>query len=286
MYRAKESGAGASSSSTSRCAPKATARLRTENELRHALEHDELVLHYQPIVELGDGRVTRRGGARALAAPPAGLVGPGEFIPVAEDTGQIVAVGEWVFQAACTQARGLARCPRQRAPTVTVNLSARQIFKSDVVNRLARDPRHVRASRGCDRAEITESALMEQSDASIAVLQRLKDLGMTLLLDDFGTGYSSLAYANRFPIDVLKIDRSFVSGLAAEDASTIVGAIVNMARGLGMDVIAEGNETEQQADRLRSLGCERGQGYLYARPMPAEGIDALLGSSLPVAAAG
>jgi EAL domain-containing protein (putative c-di-GMP-specific phosphodiesterase class I) len=122
---------------------------------------------------------------------------------------------------------------------------------------------------------------MEQSEASIAVLQRLKDLGMTLLLDDFGTGYSSLAYANRFPIDILKIDRSFVSGLAANEASTIVGAIVNMSKGLGVGVVAEGIETEEQAERLRGLGCTRGQGYHYARPMPADAIDALLGSPLP-----
>ncbi|MDP9344687.1 MAG: amino acid permease [Actinomycetota bacterium] len=285
MYRAKESGRGRVELFDEPMRAQATARLRTENDLRHALEHDELRVHYQPIVDLADGRVT---GVEALVRwqhPERGLVGPGEFIAVAEDTGQIVGVGEWVFQAVCTQAAAWRAVYGAGAPTVTVNLSACQLFKPDVVNRLATILDAADLPVGAIGAEITESALMEQSEASIAVLQRLKDLGMTLLLDDFGTGYSSLAYANRFPIDVLKIDRSFVSDLAKEDASTIVGAIINMARGLGVDVIAEGIETEQQADRLRSLGCERGQGYLFARPMPAGDIDALLDRSLPAVAA-
>ncbi|MEA2311842.1 MAG: diguanylate cyclase, partial [Solirubrobacteraceae bacterium] len=148
----------------------------------------------------------------------------------------------------------------------------------DVIERLAVILGEAGLPAGTIGAEITESALMEQSDASVAVLQRLKDLGMTLLLDDFGTGYSSLAYASRFPIDTLKIDRSFINDLGTPDASTIVGAIINMASGLGVGVIAEGIETEDQARQLRNLGCVRGQGFLYARPVPAEQIDELLGS--------
>ncbi|MDX6386885.1 MAG: hypothetical protein QOD85_687, partial [Gaiellaceae bacterium] len=278
MYRAKDSGRSRVELFDEPMRAQATARLRTENDLRRALEHDELRLHYQPIVDLADGRVT---GVEALVRwqhPEHGLLGPGEFIPVAEDTGQIVGVGEWVFARACAQAATWRRRYGSVAPAVTVNLSARQIFKPDVIDRLAVIFGEAGLPAGAIGAEITESALMEQSDASVAVLQRLKDLGMTLLLDDFGTGYSSLAYASRFPIDTLKIDRSFINDLGTPDASTIVGAIINMASGLGVDVIAEGIETEEQAQQLRDLGCVRGQGYLYARPVPAEQIDELLSS--------
>jgi diguanylate cyclase (GGDEF)-like protein len=281
MYRAKERGRGCAELYDEPMRASATARLRTENELRRALDQEELRLHYQPIVELETGRMVAVEALVRWQHPERGLLAPGEFIPVAEESGLIVALGEWVFRAACRQSVAwAAEAPGRPVLPISFNLSAKQVFTSGLVERFER----IIAETGVDpaalRAEITESAIMEETDASVATLHALRGLGITLVLDDFGTGYSSLAYVRRFPIDVLKIDRSFVADLDsgdAEDAGAIVEAIVNMARGLRVNVVAEGIETVAHAERLIALGCATGQGFLYARPVPPDEVPALAG---------
>ncbi|MEA2319343.1 MAG: hypothetical protein QOD44_3532 [Solirubrobacteraceae bacterium] len=278
MYRAKERGTGRLEVFDERMRAQATARLRIETELRRALEREELVLHYQPVVDIEDGGVTSLEALVRWQHPERGLLAPGEFIPVAEQSDAIVAIGEWVFEEACRQSVAWSAERPDRAPVpISVNLSARQVLQPDVVDRLAAILERTGADPRLMRAEITESALMEDAATTVATLERMKEMGLELMLDDFGTGYSSLAYVNRFPIDVLKIDRSFVAALdRGEDAQAIVEAIISMARGLRVDVIAEGVEDAEQAGILRALGCRRVQGFLYARPMPPEDVAPLL----------
>jgi diguanylate cyclase (GGDEF)-like protein len=284
MYRAKDRGRGCVELYDEPMRALATERLRTVNELRRALEHDELRLHFQPIVDLDGGRMTAVEALVRWQHPERGLLGPGEFIPVAEESGLVVALGEWVFRAACRQSAAWAAEDPDRPPLpISVNLSARQVFHPNLVERLETILAETGANPSALRAEITESAIMEETDASVATLHALRDLGITLVLDDFGTGYSSLAYVRRFPIDVLKIDRSFVADLDSEDAGdagAIVEAIVSMARGLRVHVVAEGIESPAHAERLQELGCTSGQGYLYARPLPPEDVPALIGRPL------
>jgi EAL domain-containing protein (putative c-di-GMP-specific phosphodiesterase class I) len=261
----------------------ATSRLRLEGELRHAVENDELRLVYQPIVSLADGFIV---GLEALVRwqhPVRGLLAPDEFIAVAEETSAIIPIGRWVIHEACrTAAAWRDQSPGTPAPAVSVNLSLRQVGNSQLTADISEALTASRLPPGSLHLEITESALMEDTAANRATLLRIKALGVTLVLDDFGTGYSSLAHLRRFPIDTLKIDRSFVQGLEGSDTdSTIVAAIINMSRGLRLNVIAEGIETAAQSARLRRLGCELGQGYYYALPLSADNITALLGTSLP-----
>jgi diguanylate cyclase (GGDEF)-like protein len=288
MYRAKDRGRGCVELYDEPMRAQATAHLRIVNELRRALEQDELRLHYQPIVDLDGGRMTAVEALVRWQHPERGLLGPGEFIPVAEESGLIVALGEWIFRAACRQSAAWAADPSRPPLSISVNLSARQVFHPNLVGRLEAILDETGADPSLLRAEITESAIMEETDASVATLHALRDLGITLVLDDFGTGYSSLAYVRRFPIDVLKIDRSFVADLDSEeagDAGAIVEAIVSMARALRVDVVAEGVETAAHAERLLALGCTSGQGYLYAKPLPPEDVAGLVGRPLLAAAA-
>jgi Amt family ammonium transporter len=282
MYRAKERGHGRLEVFDERMRAQATARLRIETELRHALERDELRLHYQPIVDMEDGRVNSFEALVRWQHPERGLLAPGEFIPVAEQSEAIIAIGEWVFEEACRQSVAWAAEHPDRPPVpISVNLSARHVLMPDVVDRLAGIVERTGADPRLMRAEITESALMEDAATTVATLKQMKELGIELMLDDFGTGYSSLAYVNRFPIDVLKIDRSFVAALdRGEDAHAIVEAIISMARGLRVDVIAEGVEHAEQAEILRALGCRHVQGFLYAQPMPPEDAVGLLDAVL------
>ncbi len=269
MYRAKERGRDRVEVYDEVMRSRATSRLTLGNSLSHAVERDELVLHYQPIVDLRDGRITGFETLLRWMHPERGLVPPSEFIPLAEATGLIVEMGAWVLHEACRQAaawRHLA--PSGRAPSIAVNLSLRQVTEPGVVGIVA----HALAASGLPpealHLEITESVLMEEGDATIATLDALKALGVVLVLDDFGTGYSSLAYVRRFPIDVLKVDRSFIADLdtGGADAFTIVNAIVRMADGLRVAVIAEGIERPEQIEVLRDVGCHIGQGYYFATP--------------------
>ena len=279
MYRAKERGRDRVEVYDGAMRSSAVSRLSIENELSHAIERDELLLHYQPIVDLAHGQIT---GFEALVRwqhPARGLVPPGEFIPIAEETGLIVEMGAWVLQEACRQAVGWRSTGLgHRELSVSVNLSLRQVTQPGAVDVVERVLTESGLPPTALHLEITESVLMEEGDASVATLNALKALGVVLVLDDFGTGYSSLAHVRRFPIDVLKIDRSFISDLdvGGTDAFTIVDAIVHMAEGLRVSVIAEGIERLAHVDVLRDLGCQAGQGFYFGRPQPAADVLRLL----------
>ena len=278
MYRAKSLGRSRYEVFDSAMHTHAVATLRMEAELRRAIERDELVLHYQPIVALANGRVS---GFEALVRwrhPERGLVEPLEFIPMAEETGLIVPLGQWVLREVCRQIRAWSdHADRPSRLPVSANLSSRQFNQPDLVGIV----REALASAGARpdglRLEVTESAVMESGPAARHVLGELKALGIQLSIDDFGTGYSSLSYLHQFPVDTLKIDQSFVSRLDATSQNLeIVRTIVMLAHNLGMDVIAEGVETQDQAQQLRRLGCEFAQGFLYSRPVEATAAMALL----------
>jgi len=243
-------------------------RMRIESGLRHALGHGELTLYYQPKFNISTGQVV---GAEALVRwihPLRGLVPPSDFIPLAETTGLIVQVGEWVLEAACAQAAvwqhaGIA--PFRLA----VNVSARE-FTANLPVRVAGTLARYDLDPAWLELEITESTLMHDIERAIGIMDRINDLGVALSLDDFGTGYSSLSYLKRFPIDTLKIDRSFVMGIPLDTSDcAIASAIISIGRQLGHRVIAEGVETVEQLEFLRSSGCDEVQGYLYSKPLPA-----------------
>jgi diguanylate cyclase (GGDEF)-like protein/PAS domain S-box-containing protein len=253
-------------------------KLATEFALRRAVERGELRLHYQPEIDLTTGEVV---GFEALVRwqrDDGTLIPPGDFIPLAEETGLIVAIGRWVIEEACRQVCEWSRLRGDgRHARVWVNLSARQLGEPDLV------PTIEHAIRACDIApdsiclEITESALMQDAEAATAQLDQLRNLGISLGVDDFGTGYSSLAYLNRFPLDVLKIDRSFVSGLGSDpESETIVAAIIDLAHALDLVVIAEGVENEEQLAALRRLGCDQAVGFHFSRPQAPEHLTEMI----------
>jgi diguanylate cyclase (GGDEF)-like protein/PAS domain S-box-containing protein len=243
-------------------------RMLIESGLRHALGNGELILHYQPKFEIGSGRLV---GAEALVRwkhPVRGMVAPSEFIPLAESTGLIVQVGEWVLEQACSQA---AIWQRAGLPPfrLAVNVSARE-FSTSLPVRVAETLKRYRLDPHWLELEITESTLMHDIEHVIAIMDRISALGVALSLDDFGTGYSSLSYLKRFPIDTLKIDRSFTTGIPQDPSDcAIASTIIGMGRKLGHRVIAEGVETLEQLDFLRLAGCDEVQGYLYGKPLPA-----------------
>jgi EAL domain-containing protein (putative c-di-GMP-specific phosphodiesterase class I) len=254
-------------------------RLDLEQDLRRALERDELRLEYQPLVDLATDEVI---GLEALVRwqhPVRGLVPPAAFIPLAEETGLILPLGRWVLETACRQAREWqVAFPRERPLAVSVNLSARQFAQPDLADGVARILAETGLEAQCLELEITESVVMEQSDTALAALAGLRNLGVRLVLDDFGTGYSSLAYLKTLPLDTIKIDRLFVAGLGVAESADrpIVEAVVSLAHGLGVEVVAEGIETEQQLATVRALGCDRGQGYLFSPPLRGEAVERFL----------
>ena len=287
MYRAKENGRGGHELFDAVMRGHAGERLRVGNDLRRALEAgDELIAHYQPIVTLAGSEVV---GVEALARwnhPQRGLVPPDEFIPIAEESGAVLAIGEHVLRLACGEAAHWNAARSGRPLSVSVNLSPRQVTSPAVVAMVAA----VLAESGLDPAlltlEVTEGVLVAETEASSQTLADLKALGLRIVLDDFGTGYSSLAYLRRFPIDGLKIDRRFIAAMdTSTEDRTIVEAIVKMAAGLQIDVVAEGVETLEQADELARLGCVHAQGYYFARPMPAPAVADLFDRRLPAAVA-
>jgi diguanylate cyclase (GGDEF)-like protein len=276
MYRAKQSGRNGYQFFTSEIARGSRARAQLAIELRHALERDEFRLLYQPKVDL---RTHQPCGAEALLRwehPVRGLLPPSQFVPVLEETGLIVPVGEWVITRACADIRAWRRAGRKVLP-VAVNLSARQLRQQYL-------DRHIRSlvqSAGVEPAlieiEITESQLMEDPDHAARVMNALREAGIRAAIDDFGTGYSSLSYLTRLPLAALKIDRSFVADALNEAAdAAIVRAIIDMAHTLDFTVVAEGVETDAQMAFLRRFGCEQGQGFLFARPMSALDFTALI----------
>jgi diguanylate cyclase (GGDEF)-like protein len=281
MYRAKERGRGRYELFDEVLRRRVLLRMRTENELRRGLERGELRVVYQPVVELDGGAVTAVEALVRWQHPQRGLLDPVEFIPVAEDSGLIGALGDWVLAAACRDGAAFQqRFPRADPLLMCVNASPRQLANAAFPARVAEAMGRHGLAPGSLALEITENVLMEEAHAPVTVLASLREYGLRLMLDDFGTGYSSLGYLKRFPLDVLKIDRSFVAGLGRdEEDSAIVAAIVQMARALGLTVVAEGVERPEQLERLRELDCDRAQGRLIAEPMPAADVERLMGSA-------
>jgi diguanylate cyclase (GGDEF) domain len=254
-------------------------RLTLQRDLRHALERDELSLHYQPIIDMPSGHVSGFEALLRWSHPTWGQVAPLSFIPIAEDTGLIVEIGAWVLQTACAQLAAWRRdLPHGGRLEMAVNLSARQLRDPAMVDRLDEIVRAAALPRDALTLELTESSLMENPALAAEHLGRLKALGVSLSIDDFGTGYSSLAYLRKFPVDHVKIDRAFVIGLESEDSSdeTLIAAIVAMASALGIRTVAEGVEGPEQAHRLERLRVDRAQGYLYSRPVEAELIPGVV----------
>ncbi|HYM82825.1 MAG TPA: EAL domain-containing protein [Candidatus Dormibacteraeota bacterium] len=254
-------------------------RLELEADLRGAIHHGDLRVHYQPIVDLATGRIE---GVEALARwdhPTRGPVPTAEFIALAEESGLILPLGRSVLEQACRQARAWQLADPDRSLTVNVNLSARQFLEPDIAHEIT----DILTRTGLDPArlelEITESILMDRSEAAIATLRELRALGVRLALDDFGTGYSSLAYLKHLPLDSIKVDRTFIAELGADPAAEpIVSAVVSLAHGLGIEVVAEGIETAEQLEVVTRIGCDHGQGFVFARPAPADVLEPLLSS--------
>jgi diguanylate cyclase (GGDEF)-like protein len=269
MYRAKARGGGRREVFDQAMRARAKRRLAMHSSLYRAVERGEFRVLYQPIHNLASGRPL---GAEALVRwehPDRGLIEPGEFIALAEETGLIVPIGTQVLREACRQARTWQVAGRRLG--IKVNLSARQFAHPNLGGVVA----EILAETGIDPAtvylEITETVLMEDVESTSTALAQLKSLGVSLTVDDFGTGYSSLAYLKRFPVDELKVDRAFVAGLLSDqEDSAIVAAVINLAHTLGLQSVAEGVETAEQLAKLRELGCDIGQGYYFGRPLPAE----------------
>jgi diguanylate cyclase (GGDEF)-like protein/PAS domain S-box-containing protein len=271
MYRAKALGRARHAVFDQAMHARAVALLRLETDLRRAVERGEFVLHYQPVVSLAEDRVSSFEALVRWNHPENGLVMPNDFIALAEETGLIVPLGGWVLREACRQMAAWAGAA-QGAPLVSVNLSPRQLANPGLVAEVRRVLEASELEPGRLGVEITESALMEGGDVRARLLE-LRGLGARLLLDDFGTGYSSLSYLLRFPIDVLKLDASFVHGLELDSEKVeIVRSIVTIGHNLGMKVIAEGVENAQQVGLLRALGCDYGQGFHWARPAEAHAV--------------
>ena len=284
LYRAKASGKAKFVVFDSSMNTGAVERLDLETDLRRAAERGELCVYYQPTVDLETQTIV---GMEALIRwdhPRHGLIEPGDFIPIAEETGLILPIGRWVLQEACRQARAWQElAPRDHPLVVAVNLSGRQLQHVDLVREVTEVLETTGLEPSALQLEITESVLMDDITSTVATLQALRSLGVPLAIDDFGTGYSSLNYLHRFPVDTLKIDKSFVSGLDEHDgASAIVQAVATLGHALGMEVIAEGIETSEQLDLVRSAGCDLGQGFLFSRPVPCDTMQTMLAHGLTV----
>jgi diguanylate cyclase (GGDEF)-like protein/PAS domain S-box-containing protein len=277
MYHAKDAGRGRVEVFDDTMRARALARHATENALHRALERGELRVFFQPLVSLHDASCI---GAEALVRwqhPERGLVPPADFVPLAEETGLVVELGAWVLEDAARHAAQWQL--HSDAPfVVSVNLSARQLAQADLAERFADviERTGVLPANLC--FEITESVLMDDADAAIAVIERIRALGVQLAIDDFGTGYSSLGYLKRFPVDIVKIDRAFVAGLGHDPGdAAIVSAVIGLSHALGLRVVAEGVETEAQLTELVALGCDEAQGYFFAPPQPVQDLRELIG---------
>ena len=283
MYRAKELGRGNFQFYAEEMNARTLDRLRLEAGLRRALERQEFALHYQPQIDLVSGAVV---GVEALLRwqhPGSLPTMPSEFIPIAEETGIIVPIGEWVLRTACAQQVAWRRAGL-RPVRMAVNLSARQFRQQDLAQRVALVLEQTGCDAGCLELEITESVIMEDPEVATATLQQLADMGVHLSIDDFGTGYSSLSYLKRFPIHALKIDRSFVRDITTDpDDAAIARAVIALAHTMKLTVIAEGVENAEQLLFLRDEGCDQLQGFFFSKPVPAQQLEAMLGMPAGVA---
>ena len=270
MYRAKEAGRNNYQYATPAAFDTGAGRLSIESSLHHAFEREEFVVHYQPMIDLASGDMV---GAEALVRwqhPEYGLMAPDDFIPIAEECGLIVPIGEWVLRAACRQMRAW-HDDGHRDLRIAVNLSARQFQQRDLPLMVERILSETGLRPDSLDLEITETAAMQNAELSLGIMRRLKEMGVRISIDDFGTGYSSLSYLKRFPIDTVKIDQNFIKGLSAETSDgAIIAAVISMARALKLSVIAEGVETEEQLAFLQRERCEMIQGFFYSKPLPAE----------------
>ncbi len=278
MYQAKSKGQAYSlAADTVRMPARALKRLELEGDLRRAIERGELRVYYQPVVLLESGRIV---GVEALARwehPERGLLQAPEFIPAAEESSLIVPVGQWVLELACHQAREWQeQYPSEPPLLVSVNLSAQQFQRPNLPDEVARVLRESGLPHSSLKLEITENTVMENAPSTINCLQELHALGIKLAIDDFGTGYSSMSYLRRFPVDYVKIDRSFVEELDKETDEVVAAGMVSLVRALNMKVIAEGVETAEQLAQLQEMGCDLAQGYYFSEPLPSEEVPALL----------
>ena len=278
MYHAKESGRANYQFFSAQMTERISRRLSTETSLRRALERGELTMHYQPVVELASGRLEAAEGLLRWPQPDEREISPAEFIPIAEETGLIVPLGEWALFQACAQARAWqALRPGLR---VAVNLSARQFRQKNLVGMIQRALAETNLSPDFLELELTEGMLMRDVEEAALTLVRLHEMGVRLAVDDFGTGYSSLSYLKSFPIHTLKVDRSFVRDISTDpDDAAIVTAIVAMAKSLNLKVTAEGVQAEDQALFLRFLECDLAQGFYFGRPMSAEAFTTYLNAA-------
>jgi EAL domain-containing protein (putative c-di-GMP-specific phosphodiesterase class I) len=246
--------------------------------LKRAIEKEEFKLFYQPQVDLGTGRIVGMEALLRWEVSDLGMMPPSEFIPVAEESGLIVPLGEWVIRTACAQNKQWqnGKLPHM---AVAVNLSGRQFHHQNLVEKIEAALREARLEPQWLDVEITETYAMQDADFTLAILKELKRMGVHISIDDFGTGYSSLSHLKHFPIDTLKIDRSFVKDLATDPKEeSIVSAIIVLAHSLGMDVVAEGVETAEELSILRKHHCDKMQGYFFSRPVPPQDFEALLRS--------
>ncbi len=259
---------------------RALTRLKLENDLRRAIDRQEFIVYYQPIICLSTGQISSLEALVRWKHPQRGLVRPNHFIPIAEATGLIIPLGLWVLEKSCNQLKFWQQQAIQRGEifdiTISVNLSVKQFSEPGLIEQIDRVLESLELDSKNLKLEITESAIMDNPILASEIFEQLKARKIQLSLDDFGTGYSSLSYLHRFPLDILKIDRSFISNLdSMEKNLEVVQAILNLAHHLGMSVVAEGIETQEQLSLLRLLGCELGQGYLFAQPLDPQAIETL-----------
>ncbi len=280
MYHAKAKGKARHEVFDGSMSAPALDRMDLEMDLRSAISRHEFRLHYQPILRLDTGKITEVEALIRWQHEKRGLLQPDEFIGLTEETGLIVPIGQWVLSEACKQARTWQlEYPTTPPLVMSVNLSAKQFQNPKLVEEIREALDESGLAPSCLKLEITETTVMQDAPVTLTKLNELKELGVRLAIDDFGTGYSSLGYLKRFPVDTLKIDRSFVKGLSPDGGdSAIVRAVVTVAKSLNMDVTAEGVETEGQLAEVKALGCDRAQGFLFARPVSAERVAPLLAS--------
>lgn len=277
MYNAKENKLG-NAIFDRELRVRAVNTIQIETDLRYAVEDEQFRVFYQPIISLESGHLA---GFEALIRwqhPERGLVSPAEFIPIAESSGHIVPMTNWILWQACSQlSRWRWRSAANRSLIISVNLSSKHFTQPDLVETVKHTLKETGLDPRCLKLEITESAVMDNAEDAASTLQALRQIGVQLSIDDFGTGYSSLSYLHRFPIDTLKVDRSFVMRMGANgENSEIVKTIITLSQNLGLSVIAEGVETIDQLETLRALGCSYGQGYFFAKPLPLEEIDEIM----------
>lgn len=278
MHQARQSGIGQYAVFDPEMQLQAVKRLQLDSELRHAVEQNELLLHYQPIIDLSTHQLT---GFEALVrwqSPQRGMVSPGEFIPLAEETGLIIPLGNWVFRQACQQLyQWNQQFPHKPLLQMSVNLSTVQLLQPDLLDQIDRILHEAQISPHQLKLEITETSIVQNAHQATPILHAIRQRGIRLSIDDFGTGYSSLTYLHTFPLDTLKVDRAFVTGIGKNAESLeITRTIILLAHTLQLDVVAEGIETVEQMAQLQQLGCDRGQGYLFSRPLSAAAVEALL----------